>query len=398
MVSDKRTPAPRLCSTLTLLTNLLLAISFLTSTSRYSLVSNTGSSSAVVEAFASTPIHKRRTRKLRPSLVPPLAMSSVPSSSSSSNKNKVAVIGTTGRLGRQVILQLNQSGTPCKCLIRKPVDVADTAIKPSIDKEASGDQVAAYLAALPNVELVLGDVTNADSLAELVKDCNAVLALHGAGATGLKSLVPVLNPEDGPRHAKQINYVGVQNIIDACIKSETCKRIVRVTGKGEDPYGIFSILINMLGSMAKAWNYEGEQLLRNCKDVDYTIVRPGIMGPPNVPTGKVLALKDNGGDMNVTAVRYEDIASLCVECIDYDNTKRSTLTAMNVEDGEGEETYAPLLAKVKADSREFPETLLGEHKKGARLGATVLVAFMAIITKAVVIPIGKLMMGLLGLK
>ena len=30
--------------------------------------------------------------------------------------------------------------------------------------------------------------------------------------------------------------------------------------------------------MAKAWNYEGEQLLRACKDIDYTIIRPGVMG------------------------------------------------------------------------------------------------------------------------
>ena len=32
-----------------------------------------------------------------------------------------------------------------------------------------------------------------------------------------------------------------------------------------------------LGSMAKAWNYEGECVLRG-SDIDYTIIRPGIMG------------------------------------------------------------------------------------------------------------------------
>lgn len=50
-------------------------------------------------------------------------------------------------------------------------------------------------------------------------------------------------------------------------------------GKGEDPWSVFSILINGLGSMAKAWNYEGEQLLRSCKDVDYTIVRLQTAAP-----------------------------------------------------------------------------------------------------------------------
>ena len=324
----------------------------------------------------------------------PLAM--VGSSSDSGlapSRMKVAVVGTTGRLGRQAIIELNNKNIPTKALIRKPVDIADTSITPSIAKDATGAQVAAYLAALPNVELVLGDVNDQTSLETLVKDCTAVLALHGARPTGLKSLCPPLNPETDPNHARSINYVGVQNLMDACIKSKTCKRIVRITGKGEDPFGIFSILINMLGSMAKAWNYEGEQLLRKCKDIDYTIVRPGVMGPENVPTGKVLALADNGGDMKVSAVRYEDIASLCVQSLDYENCARTTLTAMNVEEGEGEETSAPLLAKVKPDSREFPETLLSEHKKAARLGATVLVGFLAILTKAVILPLGNLITG-----
>ena len=30
--------------------------------------------------------------------------------------------------------------------------------------------------------------------------------------------------------------------------------------------------------MAKAWNYEGECVLRGTSDIDYTIIRPGIMG------------------------------------------------------------------------------------------------------------------------
>jgi len=62
----------------------------------------------------------------------------------------------------------------------------------------------------------------------------------------------------------------------------------------------------------------------------------------------------------------------------YENAARSTLVAMNVEDGEGEETYGPLFAKVKKDSREFPESLIDKHKQGARLGAAVLTVFAVI--------------------
>ena len=48
--------------------------------------------------------------------------------------------------------------------------------------------------------------------------------------------------------------------------------------------------------MAKAWNYEGENLLRACPDVAYTIVRPGVMGGEAADTPPAsLALADNGG-------------------------------------------------------------------------------------------------------
>lgn len=321
---------------------------------------------------------------------------SLSSLSMSAPPGPVAVIGTTGRLGRQAVLKLIRADVPVRCLLRKPVDPS-LAVPDAIDKDSSGAEVAAHLASLPGVTMVGGDVTDTASLDELLEGCTAVLALHGPGATKpfWKSLIPFLNSDEQPTHSKQINFEGVRKIISAAERSGTVRRIVRVTGKGEDPYGIFSILINMLGSMAKAWNYEGEQLLRSSK-MDYTIVRPGVMGPDNVPTGKVLALGDNGADLKVSAVRHEDIASLCVDCLDYSNAARSTLTAMNVDPGLGEETYAPLLKKVVADSRAFPDNMMEEHRKAARRGAAILVGFLAIAVKVAVLPFVQFVAGSLG--
>ena len=166
-------------------------------------------------------------------------------------------------------------------------------------------------------------------------------------------------------------------MIDVVKESKSCKRIVRVTGKGEEPTAFFTVLINMLGNMAKAWNYEGEQLLRT-SGVDYTIIRPGVMGRNDIPTNKVRALADNGQDLKVTAVTHSQIAELCCDCLDYSNAAKTTLTAMNVDEGLGEDSYAPLLENVKADSREFPSTLLKEHKRGARNGAVILASFVAV--------------------
>ena len=174
-----------------------------------------------------------------------------------------------------------------------------------------------------------------------------------------------------------MNYVAVQNLIDVVNESKSCTRIVRVTGKGEEPTAFFTVLINMLGNMAKAWNYEGEQLLRT-SGVDYTIIRPGVMGRNDIPTNKVRALADNGQDLKVTAVTQSQIAELCCDCLNFANTAKSTLTAMNVDEGKGVDSYDSLLTQVEPDTRDFPSTLLEEHKRGARNGAAILAVFASV--------------------
>lgn len=245
--------------------------------------------------------------------------------------------------------------------------------------------------------MVEGDATDATSCKELVKGCDAILALHGpVRPPPLQSLFCLL-PESDPKHSRSVNYLAVQNLVDAA-KECNCKRIVRVTGKGEAPTQVFTVLINMLGHMAKAWNYEGEQLLRT-SGVDYTIVRPGVMGKDDIPTDKVLALADNGQDLQVTAVTHAQIAGLCVDILDYPNAARSTLTAMNVESGSGEDSYAPLLTQVKSDTKVFPASLVDEHKKAARIGAAILVVFVAVFFSGVAATmkaIGGVVMGLLS--
>lgn len=286
---------------------------------------------------------------------------------------KVAVTGTTGRLGRQAVQLLSSRGIQTRCLLRHQID---TSVVPSIEKNASPSAVASYLSNLPHVTMVAGDATDPASCRELVEGCDAVLALHGpVRPPPLQSLFRLL-PESDPRHSRSVNYLAVKNLIDAAGKCG-CRRIIRVTGKGEAPTQVFTVLINMLGNMAKGWNYEGEQLLRS-SGLDYTIVRPGVMGRDDIPSGGVLALADDGRDLPVSAVTHAQIASLCVDCLDHPNTSRSTLTAMNVAPGTGEDSYAPLLAGVRSDARSFPATLMGEHKRAARHGAAALAAFAAL--------------------
>jgi hypothetical protein len=171
----------------------------------------------------------------------------------------------------------------------------------------------------------------------------------------------------------------MSNLIDAAKASGTCKRIVRITGKGETPWSAPSILINGLGSMAKAYNYEGENRLRASKqDVEYTIIRPGVMGQMDELPPASLALTDDGGDLKVAPIPHAAVADLCVDVLGAPNAACATLTAMTVPSGEGADTWAPLLARVAPDRRAFRTDLLAEHKKAVRVGALGGVAFLAL--------------------
>lgn len=284
---------------------------------------------------------------------------------------QVAVIGATGRVGRAAVQQLVAKGVKCKILVRSSSSSLPAAPAQLADCTSSAE-VAAYLASLQGVTVVPGDVGNTAALQSLVQDCDACLALYGA--TRKSKISDLWNSnvaDEDPTHSKQVNYQGVVNLIQACAASDKCKRIVRITGRGETPTSFISILINLLGSMAKAWNYQGEQALRKQTDVDYTIIRPGIMAEePSVTQESSsseigLTLADNGGDLPVSKIPYADVASLCVQCLEYDNAARTTLCAMTTAN-DGAKTWEPLLAKVQADRRSFPEDMLEQHYAAVR--------------------------------
>lgn len=154
---------------------------------------------------------------------------------SSQSSEKVALIGTTGKLGRETIVQLSSAGVGVKCLLRH--DVSEIVPPASLDKATNSAEVAAYLQSLPGIEMVQGDVTNQESLQELFQDTSACLAVYGPVVPKpfIKSLFPFWLKESEPTHAKQVNFEGVKNILKAMKASSTCRKLVRITGKGEDP-------------------------------------------------------------------------------------------------------------------------------------------------------------------
>lgn len=348
-------------------------------------------------------------------LSPPSAMAvSALSSSAPSTPRKVAVIGGTGRLGRATVDALVRDGVPCRCLVRPQSKVPSewttgdaanlvTVIRGNLVEECAG------------VEGQQPPIIVPDAIVALLDGCTHCLALHGSTRkTKLSdwwpsSSLPAVEDTDVD-HPKQVNYQSMKTLLQACLQQQpqrTCTHIVRITGKGEDPNGFFSVLINGFGSMAKGWNYEGEQVLRSNPDIDYTIIRPGIMKekyPPPPPADDSnkpdvvvhLELEGNGGNnLKVSPVGYGQIADLVVECTktdDHPQCKRVTLAAMNVP-GTGTKTLSlsELVDGLTPDTREFPTTLIEQHKRAVRnaavkaagVFAVVGVALLAVVVRAV---------------
>lgn len=162
-------------------------------------------------------------------------------------------------------------------------------------------------------------------------------------------------------------------------------------------WSLFSILINAFGGMAKGWNYEAEQVIRLNRNIDYTIIRPGVMKDvvENEDSSLVLGLLDNGGDLKVSAVSYGRIADLVIQAFQRDSCKRCTVTAMNVNKADPLSVVTSI-DQLHPDTREFPETLIAEHKKAARVGGLIILAITSLAAKFVFSGVAGLVHLVLG--
>lgn len=327
-------------------------------------------------------------------------------------RHKIAVLGATGNLGRQTIRECLDQDIPVRCLVRSSSveKLPEEFTNSPLFEMVTGDLLEAISSSSSqssnsqgSSSSIFRDDTVAPSaeLLACLEGCEGVVACYGATRrTKLSDLFR--NPEDiDPIHAKQINYRSMIALVAACKRINQnansnidnndsnkinnnnkikIKHIVRITGKGEDPNGFFSILLNGLGAYCKAWNYQGEVVLRTSlaeddddDSIGYTIVRPGILKkeeedesnsktktttkepPPPLYTKDELELADNGGnDLKVTSVGYSQIASLLVELVrsaigSSTQNHRVTLAAMNPsDDGESTKKKSSLAEKIAA--------------------------------------------------
>ena len=242
---------------------------------------------------------------------------------------KTLVLGATGKVGGMVVRQLAAEGTPVLALAR------------SVDSAAAKD-----LAALANVEVRQGDVTNLASLESAASGCENLVAAYGMSPPRFAKFSDIWrDPFDDPRHPANINFKGMENVVAAC-KAAGVTKVVRLTGLsvGLSPWNPITILFSIVLSFSNMWNRRGEQVLRN-SGLDYTIVRPGGLKdvPPARESGdKLLLASESWGEdapPPTTGISRADVASLLCLALSEPCLSRATLRINRVKPGRADNNY-----------------------------------------------------------
>lgn len=144
-----------------------------------------------------------------------------------STTNTVLVVGSTGGIGREVVAAASKSGLHPRALAR--------------------DAARAHRILGDDVDIVEGELTDPSTLAEAVRDVDAVVFTHGSGGA-----------------YEAVDYGAVANVLTAL--GDRRPRIVLMTTIGvTHDSGGYRDLMN--------WKRRSERLVR-ASGADYTIVRP----------------------------------------------------------------------------------------------------------------------------
>lgn len=187
---------------------------------------------------------------------------------------KVFVAGATGQTGRRIVAQLVERGIPVRALVR--------------DRQKA-DSI------LPNdVELVIGDVLQTQTLKEAIADSTVLICATGA--------TPSLNPS-GPF---QVDYVGTKNLVDAALACNL-QHFVLVsslcTSKLFHPLNLFWLIL--------LWKKQAEQYLQK-SGLTYTIVRPGGLKNEDNDDNIVMAAADQLFEGSLPRAK---VARVCIESL-----------------------------------------------------------------------------------
>lgn len=219
----------------------------------------------------------------------------------SRDKLKVLAVGATGSIGKHVIEEALRLGHEVRALVRKPGTI----------QEREG------------LELAIANLTEPDSLADVVEGIDAIVFTHGTYGS--------------VSSAEAVDYAGVRNILKA-IGAEPTRIALMTAIAVTDRKG------------AHDWKRRAERLVRRSGH-RYTIVRPGWFDynePDQLHLHFLQGDRRQSGTPRDGAVARRQIARVLVESLTCSDAASKTLELV-AEQGPEQDDLAPLFAALDPD-------------------------------------------------
>ncbi len=222
------------------------------------------------------------------------------------NNSKILVTGATGFLGGHLVKRLSNDGATVIALARQP------------DRDR-------YIKDLPNVDVVMGDITDSVRMKEVMADVEYVF--HVAAALG-----------GTIEYQKAINVDGTANVVYGAIENNV-KRIVHVSSIAYYGFPVVGTVTedHTIISTKNPYNVtkaSAEVMLRtlaDAKGLSYSIVRPALIyGERSNPWTKTMfrLAKWNptpfigDGSGNTHPIHVDDVVDLCITVATHSNADK----------------------------------------------------------------------------
>ena len=217
---------------------------------------------------------------------------------------KAFVAGATGETGRRIVQQLVDRGIPVRALVR--------------------DRQTAQAILPTDVELVTGDLMDAESLKMAIADSTVLFSATGA------------RPSFDPTGPYKVDYEGTKNLVDAA-KATGIEQFVMVSSVCASqffhPLNLFWLIL--------VWKKRGEEYLQN-SGLTYTIVRPGGLKNEDNLDAIVMAPQDTLSEGSIPRTK---VAQVCVEAV-FQPSARNKIVEIIAQPDAAERSFEALFAAV----------------------------------------------------
>lgn len=232
-----------------------------------------------------------------------------------SNSDLVLVTGATGGVGQLVVAKLLEKNIPVRALTRN---------RDKANQMFDG-----------KVEIVVGDICQPETLPQVTQNVTHIICCTGTTAfpSTRWDFTNLFQPSNTP---EQVDGEGIKNLV--AVAPNNLKRFVFVSScgvlrKDSLPFNILNAFGVLDAKLA------GEAAIK-ASGLSYTIIRPGrlIDGPYTSydlntllkakTDGKKAVALGTGDKLNGDTSRI-DVANLCIECLNYDETIDKAIDIIN---------------------------------------------------------------------